>query len=184
MEYTASMVDLAFDMISITPFYGARTRVGIAHGPAAGAVIGTLRAFYCLYGDTVNTAARMCKSAPAGHVHCTEEFSALVAGAGCQGVCAIDRGVKEIKGKGQMRLIELAYAEKDVHMAAGTRNSVNGSLPDSLTNYGVDYQAVAAQSQAEWLKAPVRRICPPLYKFADDSLEGVHCRVPTTYVRI
>ena len=36
---------------------GISLRVGISHGPAAGAVIGATRAFYCLYGDTVSDCA-------------------------------------------------------------------------------------------------------------------------------
>ena len=167
------MVSLAFELISITPFYGARTRVGLAHGPAAGAVIGTLRAFYCLYGDTVNTAARMCKSAPPGHIHCTEALSMLVADAGavCKGICSHDRGIKEIKGKGAMRIYELSYADRDVHMPIRNRGSVTSS--GDFPEVAIDFQALALESQAKWLRDPVRKIDPPLCKFVDQSLEGV-----------
>jgi class 3 adenylate cyclase len=50
-------------------------RAGIACGPAAGAVVGSLRAFYCLLGDTVNTAARMCSNAEPGRVLCSPELA-------------------------------------------------------------------------------------------------------------
>ncbi len=33
--------------------------MGVSCGPAAGAVLGEHRRFYCIYGDTVNLAARM-----------------------------------------------------------------------------------------------------------------------------
>jgi uncharacterized membrane protein len=147
--------------------------VGLAHGPAAGAVIGTLRAFYCLYGDTVNTAARMCKSAPPGHIHCTETFSVLVAEAGtvCKGICSHDRGIKEIKGKGAMRIYELSYVEKDVHMPVRNRGSVTSSK--DFQEVPIDFHALALESQAVWLRDPARKIDPPLCKFADQSLEGV-----------
>lgn len=174
-EYITAMVELAFEMINITPFYGARTRVGIAHGPAAGAVIGTLRAFYCLYGDTVNTAARMCKSAPPGRVHCTEQFAALVNAENCPGVCTHDRGTKEIKGKGMMRLIELNDQKERMELAISPtspaiRTSVAGSSQDAIPT---DFHAVAMETQNAWLKDPSRKITPPLYKFADSALEAI-----------
>jgi hypothetical protein len=170
--YTAAMVNLALELISITPFYGARTRVGIAHGPAAGAVIGTLRAFYCLYGDTVNTAARMCKNAPAGHIYCTEAVSTLVleAGEACPGIGSYDRGVKDVKGKGPMQLFELGYLEKDVHMPARTRSSLASSR--DLHDIVIDFKAVASESQARWIADPAREIARPLCRFADPSLEA------------
>jgi len=43
-------------------------------GKAAGAVIGKVRAFYCIYGQTVNTASRLCKYASLGHMHCSQGF--------------------------------------------------------------------------------------------------------------
>ena len=49
-------------------------QVGIHTGAAAGAVIGKLRAFYCIYGDTVNTASRLCARAEAGQIHCSQGF--------------------------------------------------------------------------------------------------------------
>ena len=53
-------------------------KVGISHGDAAGAVIGSHKSFYCLYGDTINTAARMCKYAGPDRIHCTAAFADYV----------------------------------------------------------------------------------------------------------
>jgi len=61
---------------------GPYIKVGIAHGPAAGAVVGTVRAFYCIYGDTINTAARMCMLAKRGEIHSTGAFMHLLFAAG------------------------------------------------------------------------------------------------------
>ena len=52
-------------------------RVGIACGPAAGCVLGSHRSFYCIVGNTVNTASRMCKYAREA-VHTTAEFAAII----------------------------------------------------------------------------------------------------------
>ena len=38
-------------------------RVGVSSGPVAGIVLGACRRFYCVYGPTVNRAARMCQVA-------------------------------------------------------------------------------------------------------------------------
>ena len=53
------MVELGLELQEVAAAFrsvsgaGLWLRVGIAYGPAAGAVIGSLRSFYCLYGDTV-----------------------------------------------------------------------------------------------------------------------------------
>ena len=77
--YTLAMALLADDLRRAAArheFDGAplRLQVGLHRGPAAGAVVGAHRAFYCLYGDTVNTAARMCKCAGAGPPCCSAAF--------------------------------------------------------------------------------------------------------------
>jgi class 3 adenylate cyclase len=46
-------------------------KVGISSGPAAGIVLGSCRRFWCVYGDTVNTAARMCKFSVSGKIRVT-----------------------------------------------------------------------------------------------------------------
>eukprot|EP00292_Cryptomonas_paramecium_P001906 CAMPEP_0113701888 /NCGR_PEP_ID=MMETSP0038_2-20120614/24846_1 /TAXON_ID=2898 /ORGANISM="Cryptomonas paramecium" /LENGTH=939 /DNA_ID=CAMNT_0000625873 /DNA_START=794 /DNA_END=3610 /DNA_ORIENTATION=+ /assembly_acc=CAM_ASM_000170 len=82
-------------------------RVGLSFGPVAGAVIGTLKSFYCLYGDTVNTAARMCKLAEPDTVRCTPEFAAL--GRNCQASAMSFHscGISNIKGKGLMETFSI-----------------------------------------------------------------------------
>ena len=49
-------------------------QLGIHAGSAAGAVIGKVRAFYCIYGDTVNTASRLCRYSKAGQMNCSAGF--------------------------------------------------------------------------------------------------------------
>ena len=55
-----------------------QTQVGMHAGTAAGAVIGKLGAFYCVYGNTVNMASRLCKSAAAGQVQASMDFMACL----------------------------------------------------------------------------------------------------------
>jgi class 3 adenylate cyclase len=106
-------------------------RVGMACGPAAGAVIGAHRAFYCLYGDVINTAARMCQLAaaapdpPDGVVASAEaaaqvstapsgesaahapEAPAMQARGGAGGVRCQPLAPARVKGKGLMSTFEL-----------------------------------------------------------------------------
>ena len=53
-------------------------KVGINAGPVACVVLGTCRRFYCVYGNTVNTAARMCSYAAPGAVCLSPDFVKLV----------------------------------------------------------------------------------------------------------
>ena len=68
------MALLARKLMAIAQHHGFGVRMGIHAGSAAGAVIGKLRAFYCVYGDTVNTASRLCKHADVNHIHVSKDF--------------------------------------------------------------------------------------------------------------
>ena len=110
-EYTVSMAQLADELQTIARRYTVSEaplwlRVGINRGPIAGAVIGRHRAFYTLYGDTINTAARMCKYAGVA-VHCTATFRDAVEAAGVDFLRCESRGEREVKGKGRMETFEL-----------------------------------------------------------------------------
>ena len=88
-------------------------KVGLASGPAAGVVIGSHRRFYCLYGDTVNTASRMCHHA-AVNTLCDASFAADLERAGHPLLRCEQRGPTVVKGKGVMETYE-------VHAAAAVR---------------------------------------------------------------
>ena len=67
--YATEMAMLAHVLVSIAQRHGFGLHVGIHAGSAAGAVIGKVRAFYCIYGETVNTASRLCRYSNAGQIH-------------------------------------------------------------------------------------------------------------------
>ena len=77
-------------------------KVGISCGPVAGAVVGKFRSFYCLLGDTMNTAARMCKYAQPGNVHCSAEFAGSFPEHYTGPVRFSSLGKMQVKGKGLM----------------------------------------------------------------------------------
>ena len=67
-SYATDMARLAQQLVSVARSHSYSLKVGIHHGSAAGAVLGKLRAFYCVYGETVNMASRLCRAASPGHI--------------------------------------------------------------------------------------------------------------------
>ena len=116
--YIRSMVLLANELQAISLRYrvhqndGLRLKVGINCGAVAGAVIGSHKRFYCLYGDVVNTAARMCKYA-SDKIHCSAAFAASVRALSQDQVLisCTSRGSLDIKGKGQMETFDLSVPD-------------------------------------------------------------------------
>ncbi|HEY5982956.1 MAG TPA: adenylate/guanylate cyclase domain-containing protein [Anaerolineales bacterium] len=75
-------------------------RVGISSGPVVAAVIGLQRFSYDVWGDTVNTASRMCTHGLNGVVQITEATYRLV----CDRYECVPGGLIDVKGKGGMNV--------------------------------------------------------------------------------
>jgi adenylate cyclase len=73
-------------------------RIGISSGPVVGGVIGTHKFQYDIWGDTVNTAARMESHGVPGRIHISAQTYELVED---EFICE-PRGLIEVKGKGEM----------------------------------------------------------------------------------
>lgn len=90
------------DFFSHRTFAGQKLnlRVGISSGPVVAAVIGLHRFSYDVWGDTVNTASRMCSHGLSGVVQITETTHTRISG---QYEC-VPGGLIEVKGKGAMNV--------------------------------------------------------------------------------
>ncbi len=78
-------------------------RVGLDCGPTVAGVIGEQKFIYDLWGDMVNTASRMETNGVIGRIQCTERFKEqLEISREDLGISFEERGMVDIKGKGQM----------------------------------------------------------------------------------
>ena len=110
---SSSSVD-EFDKLREVPkrAHEMQIKVGISSGPAAGVVLGRCRRFYCVYGDTVNTAARMCASSRQGAVRVTAEIGghpSVVQGSWFMSELL---GKVWVKGKGDMEVYDVSLKSK------------------------------------------------------------------------
>ena len=75
-----------------------RVRIGINSGSAVGAVIGTTKFAYDLWGDTINVASRMESSGEPGRIQVAEGAFSMLR----HKYVLEPRGTSEIKGKGEL----------------------------------------------------------------------------------
>ena len=103
-DHASALAGLALDMRvhfdTLPPVHDHKVsfRIGISSGPVVGGVIGTYKFQYDIWGDTVNTAARMESHGVPGRIHISNATHELIRG---DFVCD-PRGSIEVKGKGQM----------------------------------------------------------------------------------
>ena len=104
-NHAGSMADFALEFLqSLQEFnrennLDLKMRIGVNSGPLVAGVIGKWKFLYDLWGDCVNTAARMEGHGTAGEIQITESTMGLIA----NDFEVQYRGIVEIKGKGPMK---------------------------------------------------------------------------------
>jgi class 3 adenylate cyclase len=78
--------------------------IGLHSGEAVGAIVGTTKYLYDIFGDAVNTAARVQSSCEPARIAISQSTHELVKG---DFICH-ERGAIELKGKGKIPLFYVA----------------------------------------------------------------------------
>ena len=104
-DHAEAIADIALDMqsavarLSKEAYPDLRLRVGVQSGPVLAGIVGTKRFMYDIWGDTVNTAARMESTGIDGEIQVTEDTYLRLRSS----YLFHPRGLIEVKGKGEMQ---------------------------------------------------------------------------------
>jgi class 3 adenylate cyclase len=111
-DHARAAAEMALAMREAAEAVGARLgetlrlRIGLHSGPLMAGIIGTRKFVYDVWGDTVNTAARMEQLGLPGLIHVSAATRDLLA----EGYRFEPRGTLEVKGKGEMETFFLERA--------------------------------------------------------------------------
>ena len=108
-DHAESAAKMAMEMVEVVKEFAGlgggshlQVRIGLHTGEVVAGIIGKKNLAYDLWGDAVNTAARMESHGEPGRVHVSQEFAEAVSDGGSP-FRVEERGVLRIKGKGVLR---------------------------------------------------------------------------------
>eukprot|EP01137_Pigoraptor_chileana_P003519 Opistho-2@43783 len=137
-EHTAKLALLGHRIIQICAARKMRVKIGIHRGKIVGGIVGKLKFCYDVFGDTVNTASRMCTTCPQPMaVHVSSAAADALVGRFKLESC----GTIEVKGKGAMEtflvLEELILDEPIVPQIPTGDDLLKESLYDSAVGSSI-----------------------------------------------
>ena len=103
----ATRCALAMVAVSGTLEPGWQVRVGIHYGPVVAGIVGRRQFMFDLWGDTVNVAARIVNEAGPGSVYLSSDAWMQVRNQ----ASGKSRGMSDLKGKGDVELVEVTAAK-------------------------------------------------------------------------
>ncbi|HJQ60844.1 MAG TPA: adenylate/guanylate cyclase domain-containing protein [Vineibacter sp.] len=121
-DHAAALADLALDMQAalaglVDPKGRAvPVRIGIASGPVVAGIVGRKKFFYDVWGDAVNTAARMEQTAEPGTIQVAPQTGDKL----LDDFELQERGFVEVRGKGAMRTWLLIARKRQVNAQPAT----------------------------------------------------------------
>lgn len=121
-DHAAAIANMALEMQSVLTMlaessgYDLKMRIGINTGPVVAGVIGSKKFSYDLWGDTVNVASRMEHHGLPNAIQITESTYQLIA----HQFTFKDRGVINVKGRGEVRTYLLTGANPKLVISTAT----------------------------------------------------------------
>jgi 3'5'-cyclic nucleotide phosphodiesterase/Adenylate and Guanylate cyclase catalytic domain len=124
-----------------SPFVLLFTNAGIHSGPVTAGVIRGDRARFQLFGDTMNTTARIETTGMKGRIHLSEQTASLIMAAGREEWVEARKDVVTAKGKGRMNTYWLKTKEEGRFFCAEDTKSESGRTTKLMDS--VDFVQVA-----------------------------------------
>ncbi|CAE8722507.1 unnamed protein product [Polarella glacialis] len=114
-----------------------QVKIGLHTGPVISGVVGSQKPQFALFGDTVNTAARMCSTGKVGHVHVSESTYGHVS---MDKRFSWENRQTEVKGKGAMNtyLLINKFKSKDLHNYGRRQSNPMLAITPSSSGFMVD----------------------------------------------
>jgi len=118
------------------PKYPLNMRIGVHCGPVIAGVVGKIKFLYDIWGDAVNTASRMESTGIAGSIQVSDAFMQRTK----KWFLYRDRGMVEVKGKGQMHtwILEGLMPEQLVNLRMALSKQRETSARASIDLSGVE----------------------------------------------
>ncbi|KAL7580174.1 hypothetical protein ACA910_012925 [Epithemia clementina (nom. ined.)] len=138
VQFTATVKAMVVELGPDTEELGVR--IGLHSGPVTAGVLRGERARFQLFGDTVNTTARMESTGQPNKIHVSQETADLLAAAGKSQWLRTRREKVVAKGKGELQTYWL-----DATGEAGTSSGSGESAEDGETDHGDEKDTPAVQ---------------------------------------